>query len=280
VTAFFRGMALMDRLERAFGRFALPGVSLYLIIGQVGVYLLAMLRGLDPSILVLVPELVRHGEPWRLVTFLFIPPNTNFIFIAFAWWMFFLMGNALEAYWGAFRYNLFLLLGYVLTVGLAFLNLDSVVTNEFLAGSVFLAFAYLNPEFEIMLFFILPVKIRWLALFAWAVYAASFVMNSWPARLQIIAAVGNFFIFFGRDLWHNAGIVTRRRRVASAGRAARAEEEDEPRHRCRSCGKTDRTDPQLDFRYCSKCAGSQCYCPDHIFNHEHVRSEDGSAPEN
>jgi hypothetical protein len=279
VTAFFRGMAFMDRLERAFGRFALPGVSLYLVIGQVGVYLLAMLRGLDPSILLFVPELVRH-EPWRLVTFLFIPPNANFIFIAFAWWMFFLMGNALEAYWGAFRYNLFLLLGYVLTVGLAFIVPESVVTNQFLAGSVFLAFAYLNPEFEIMLFFILPLKIRWLALFAWAVYAVSFVMNPWPARLQIIAAVGNFFIFFGRDLWHNAGVVTRRRRIASEGRATRAAQEDEPRHRCRICGKTDRTDPQLDFRYCSKCAGSQCYCPDHIFNHEHVRSEDGSAPEN
>jgi hypothetical protein len=214
------------------------------------------------------------------VTFLFIPPNANFILIAFAWWMFFLMGNALEAYWGAFRYNLFLLLGYVLSVGLAFIVPDSVVTNEFLAGSVFLAFAYLNPEFEIMLFFILPLKIRWLALFAWAVYAASFVMNSWPARLQIIAAVANFFIFFGRDLWHNAGVVTRRRRVAGEGRAARAAEGNEPRHRCRICGKTDQTDPQLDFRYCSKCAGAQCYCPDHIFNHEHVRSEDGSAPEN
>ena len=127
------------------------------------------------------------------------------------------MGNALEAYWGAFRYNIFLLLGYVLTVGLSFLQPDSVVSNEFLAGSVFLAFAYLNPEFEIMLFFILPLKIRWLALFAWAVYAVSFVMGGWPARLQIVAAVGNFFIFFGRDLWHNAGVVTAAGAVASEG---------------------------------------------------------------
>ena len=269
-------MAFMDRLERAFGRFALPGVSLYLIIGQVGVFLLAMLGKLDPAILIFVPELVRH-EPWRLVTFLFIPPNSSFIFIAFAWWMFFLMGNALEAYWGAFRYNLFLLLGYGLTVGLAFIAPGAVVTNQFLAGSVFLAFAYLNPEFEIMLFFILPLKIRWLALFAWAVYAAYFVLGSWPARLQIVAAVGNFFIFFGRDLWLNAGVITRRRRLASEGRAARAVEEDEPRHRCRVCGKTDRTDPQLDFRYCSKCAGDECYCPEHISQHEHVPAKDGDA---
>lgn len=279
MTAFFRGMAFLDRLERAFGRWALPGVSLYLVIGQAGVYLLGMLRGLDAGLLVLVPALVTRGEPWRLVSFLFLPPATNFVFIAFAWWMFFLMGNALEAYWGAFRYNVFLLLGYGLTVGLAFLNPAAVVGNEFLAGSVFLAFAYLNPEFEIMLFFIIPVKIRWLALFAWAVYAVSFVLGSWSSRLQVVAAVGNFFIFFGRDLWHQAGVITRRRRLASADQARRSAGEDEPRHRCRICGKTDRTDPQLDFRYCSKCAGAQCYCPDHIFNHEHVRSEDGSAPE-
>jgi len=272
-------MAFLDRLERAFGRWALPGVSLYLVIGQVGVYLLGMLHRLDPGLLMLVPELVKHGEPWRLVAFLFVPPNTNFVFIVFAWWMFFLMGNALEAYWGAFRYNLFLLIGYILTVGLAFLQPDSLVSNEFLAGSVFLAFAYLNPEFEILLFFIIPVKIRWLALFAWAIYAVSFAMGSWASRLQIVAAVGNFFIFFGRDLWLNAGVITRRRRLANAGNSQRAAEQDEPRHRCRICGKTDRTDPQLDFRYCSKCAGAQCYCPDHIFNHEHVRSEDGSPPE-
>lgn len=278
MTAFSRGMALLDRLERALGRWALPGVSLYLVIGQVGIYLLAMLGRMDATLLMFVPELVRHGEPWRLVSFLFLPPNTNFVFIVFAWWMFYLMGNALEAYWGAFRYNVFLLVGYGLTVGLAFLQPGAIVSNTFLAGSVFLAFAYLNPEFEIMLFFILPVKIRWLALFAWASYAVLFVMGSWASRLQIVAAVGNFFLFFGRDLWLSAGLV-RRRRAQAAVQRSRAAEEEEPRHRCRICGKTDRTDPQLDFRYCSKCAGSQCYCPDHIFNHEHVRSEDGGATE-
>jgi len=272
-------MAFLDRLERTFGRWALPGLSLYLVIGQVGVYLLAMMGRLNLTLIMLVPELVRRGEPWRLVSFLFLPPNTNFVFIVFAWWMFYLMGSALEAYWGVFRYNVFLLLGYLLTVGLALLQPVAVVSNEFLAGSVFLAFAYLNPEFEIMLFFILPLKIRWLALLAWAIYAATFVMGTWASRLQIIAAVGNFFIFFGRDLWLHAGVISRRRRLASAGRAQRAADEDEPLHRCRICGKTDRSDPQLDFRYCSKCAGAQCYCPDHIFNHEHVHGEDGSPPE-
>jgi hypothetical protein len=278
VTAFFRGMSFLDRLERVFGRFALPNVTLYLIIGQVGVYLLAMLGRLDPGILVLVPDLVKEGEAWRLVSFLLMPPPSSFIFIAFAWWVFYFMGNALEGYWGAFRYNCFLFVGFALTVGLAFLVPGAVVSNTFLAGSVFLAFAYLNPDYELLLFFILPLKIRWLALIAWAGYAALFFVGGWPQRLQIIAAVGNFFLFFGRDLWSHAGQIRRRRSVAAEQRAQGVAAE-QPRHECRICHRTDRSDPQLDFRYCSKCAGAQCYCPDHIFNHEHVRGEDGSAAE-
>ena len=266
-------MSLLDRLERAFGRFALPGLSLYLVIGQVGVYLLGALERLNLGLLILIPEFVLHGEPWRLVTFLLVPPPVSLLFIAFAWWAFYFMGSALEEYWGAFRYNLFLLVGYLLTVGLAFIEPGAVVSNSFLAGSVFLAFAFLNPDFEMMLFLIIPIKLRWLALFAWATYAVSFVMGSWPARLQIIAAVGNFFIFFGRYLWQAAGVIRRRRALDAAATFARESSGNEPRHRCRVCGKTDLTDPNLDFRYCSKCAGAVCFCPEHIFNHEHVREE-------
>ena len=269
-------MSLLDRLERAFGRFAIPGITLYLVIGQVGVFFLEMLGRLDPGALSFVPAYVREGEAWRLVTFLLQPPASSPLFIAFAWWIFYIMGHALEAYWGAFRYNLFLLLGYGLTVGTGFFHPLAVVDNQFLAGSVFLAFAYLNPEFEMLLFFILPLKIRWMALFAWAIYAASFYLGEWPARLAILAAVGNFFLFFGADLWRRAGLRTRRM-AASPPPLARASEPEETLHRCRICGKTDRSDPQMDFRYCSKCAGSQCYCPDHIFTHEHV-TEEGTPP--
>jgi hypothetical protein len=265
-------MSFLDRLERAFGRFAIPGITLYLVIGQVGVFFLEMLGRLDPSALMFVPILVRAGEPWRLATFLLQPPTSSLIFIAFAWWVFYFMGSALEAYWGAFRYNLFLLLGYGLTVGTAFFHPGDAVDNEFLAGSVFLAFAYLNPEFEMLLFFILPLKIRWMALVAWAMYAAAFILGGWPSRLAILAAVGNFFIFFGPDLWRRAGLRTERI-LAPPPPSARTAGPEETLHRCRICGKTDRSDPQMDFRYCSKCAGSQCYCPEHIFSHEHVAEE-------
>jgi hypothetical protein len=262
-------MPLLDKLERRLGRFGVPRLSLYLVAGQVIVYILEFFDRLNPALLGFVPVLALHGQYWRFVTFLFVPPPVSWVFIAFAWWMFYLMGNALEEYWGAFRFTVFLLSGYLLTVGLAFLVPGALVDNLFLAGSVFLAFAYLNPEFELAIFFVLPVKIRWLALFAWATYFVSFLMGGWAARLQIVAAVGNFFLFFSRHLWLRAG-QHRRQMELSARKCGGEPEEDQPRHRCRTCGKTSLTHPREDFRYCSKCSDDSCYCSEHIFNHEHV----------
>src|ERR1019366_5654398 len=112
-----------------------------------------------------------------------------------------MMGSAVDGYWGAFRYNLFLFLGYALTVGVAFLTPASAVTNLFLGASVFLAFAYLHPDFEFVLFFILPVKVKWLALLAWVGYGVSFFLGAWPVRLQIASSVGNFLLFFAGDIF-------------------------------------------------------------------------------
>jgi len=270
-------MSLLDKLERALGRYAIPNLSIYIVIGQVFVLLGAMFQLLNLNLFVLVPTLVLHGQWWRLLTFPFFlaPPNGTFgpIFTAFALYMFYMMGSALESYWGAFRYNVFLLLGYALTVGAAFLTPGNAATNLFLGATVFLAFAYLNPDFEFVLFFILPVKVKWLALLAWVGYGVSFVLGSWPSRLQILASVGNFLIFFAADiLW---GL--RRGRQAAVRKARDIVEANEPRHRCKTCGKTDLTNPEMDFRYCSKCAGDECYCSEHIHAHVHVVAPDEPA---
>jgi hypothetical protein len=262
-------MSFLSKLERSLGRYAIPNLSLYLVLGQVGVYLGIVTGRLDAGLIMFVPRLVLMGQWWRVVTFLLIPPSTNIIFIGFAWWMFHLMGSSLEGYWGAFRYNAFLLLGTALTVGLAFLQPDALVTNRFLAGSVFLAFAFLNPDFELMILFILPVRIKWLALVTWIFYGFEFVVGGWSGRLQVIAAVGNFLIFFGQDLVLNAKS-GRRAMIRAADRAAAAGHADEPLHCCRVCGMTDKSNPEMDFRYCSKCDGAECYCPEHIRNHVHV----------
>jgi membrane associated rhomboid family serine protease len=266
--------SLLNKLERVFGRFAIANLSLFLVAGQVAVFLCGMLlHALSTDPLVLVPVLVLQGEWWRVLTFLLIPPPVSWIFIAFSWWIFYLMGSALEDYWGVFRYNLFLFIGWVLTVGAAYLTQAEPATNLFVAGSVFLAFAYLNPDFELVLFFILPVKVKWLALLTWVGYAVVFFRGEWSTRCQVLATVGNFLLFFGRDIFLSARL-HRRRMTGAAQGFGRSSAEPEARHRCRICGKTELTDPQLDFRYCSKCVGEHCYCSEHIFNHEHVLTDE------
>lgn len=267
-------MSLLSKLERSIGRFAIPNLSLYLVFGQVTVYLAVLLGHKDTSAFLFIPRLALMGQWWRILSFLLMPPPMSVIFICFAWWIFYMMGSALEAYWGTFRFNLFIFLGAALTVGLSFLQPEIAVNNAFLAGSVFLAFAYLNPDFELLLFFILPLRIKWLALLTWLVYGFEFLAGGWATRLQVIAATGNFFLFFWGDLLRGAR--SHQRAVARA--ADRAAAAVEVRHRCRICGKTDKTNPELDFRYCSKCAGEECYCPEHIRNHEHVVApKDGSV---
>jgi hypothetical protein len=261
-------MALLSKIERFLGRFAVPNLAYFLVAGQAAVYVAILTGKLEPGVLFLVPRLVMAGQWWRIFAFLLMPPPSSILFIAFAWWLFCLMGSALERFWGTFRFNLFVLLGSALTVGLSFLTPDRPVSNAFLAGSVFLAFAHLNPDFELALFFILPVKIKWLALGTWFVYGYEFIMGGSSGRLQIVAAVGNYLIFFGRDIASNTRY--RRRQMLKAANRDRAPGRDEPRHRCRICGKTELSNPELDFRYCSKCAGDECYCSDHIRNHEHV----------
>jgi len=271
-------MSLFNKLERALGRFAIPGLSLYLVMAQVACWSLAVFGRLDLERIALVPAAVRSGQILRLVTFLALPPNFGtgagaVVFLAFAWYLFFLMGSALEGYWGTFRYNLFIGLGWLLTVAAAWMTPHAHATNLFLAGSVFLAFAFLNPEFELLLFFILPVKIKWLALVLWIGYGYALAVGSWSIRLMVLAATGNFLVFFAGDILQRFR-TGRRRKSHQAKVFAATPDEKEPRHRCHVCGKTDVTDPLLDFRYCSKCAGDQCYCPEHIFNHVHVTSDD------
>jgi hypothetical protein len=267
-------MSPLNRLERLFGRFAIPNLSLWLVAGQVVFLALALLGNFDLGRIALLPAAVKAGEVWRVVTFLFLPPVSTLtpmsaVFLAFAWYMFYLMGSALEQYWGAFHFNAFVGIGWLLTVAAAFAFPGAYATNVFLAGSVFLAFAYLNPDFELLIFFILPVKIKWIALVQWLGYGYALAVGSWPARLLVMASIGNFLLFFTRDIVQ--GIRSGRRRMAyRAQQFGAASDEPEARHRCHVCGRTELTNRELDFRYCSKCAGDECYCSEHLGNHVHT----------
>jgi len=261
-------MTMLDRLQRRFGRFTVPHVTESLIFCQVFVYIVlqanpgaAVLGNLE-----LIPNRVLEGQWWRLVSFLFYPPLSNPVFAFFFWYLFYLMGTSLEQTWGTFRYNV-----YLATVAAALLHPDLPASVGFLQGSVFLAFAHLYPNFRLALFFLLPVKIKWLALLAWIGYGLALTFGSWSERLLVTASIANFLLFFGRDIWQRA----KTGRWMMANQARRIKAQNKPLHTCRICGVTDKMDRKMHFRYCSKCEGSCCYCSEHLHNHEHVTEKRG-----
>jgi membrane associated rhomboid family serine protease len=190
----------LDRLERKFGKFAIRGLMIYITTGNLAVFILDYLM---PSLnlplkLMLIPSLVLKGEVWRLITYIFIPPNTNIIFILFVIYFYYMIGSTLEHEWGSFKLTVYYLLGMIGTTIAAFFTGGS--SSTYLNLSLFLAFAYLFPDFEILIFFILPVKIKYLAWLNWAFIVFTIVFGDIRLKIAAIVQVANFFLFFGSDL--------------------------------------------------------------------------------
>ena len=261
-------MKAIDYLDRKIGRFAIPNLTIFLIAGQSFFYLMYMTRKLERSATYLSADLLMSGEWWRIFTLPFDPPRQSLIFTLFAWYFFYMMGSTLEEHWGAFRYNVYLLFGCIITVAVSFLVPAYPISNGFLAGSIFLAFATLFPDYQILLFFVLPVRIKWLALLTWLGYAYQFVFGDWATRLMVLAAITNYLVFFANDIYVNIKY-GRRQFVKKAVRAI--PKDHRPSHSCTTCGITDKSHPEMDFRYCPQCNGQHGYCKEHIFSHQHVK---------
>ncbi len=265
-------MDLITKLEKHFGAWAIPNLTIYLIaIQAIGVVLLLTNRA-DGTDLILYGSGVLHmGQWWRLLSFLMMPSTLDPLWLFFAFYVFYLIGSSLERHWGTFRFNLFMLCGYLLTVMMAFINPGVIITNAYFLGCAFLAFATLFPNVEFRLFFVLPVKVKWLGIIAAAGYLLALFR---PAdgngsariigdRLSIIAAFVNYALFFGKSVVLNIRAGKRRKAFAAENRKA----EVQVMHECTTCGVTDQSDPSMHFRYCSTCG--KCFCEDHIGNHEH-----------
>jgi hypothetical protein len=270
-------MSILSRLDAKFGRYAVPNVTVLIIIGQVFAYVAQRVSVGQPGLQILErirldPALVLTGEYWRLVTFVFNPPISNLLFAVFTWYLLYLMGTTLEVTWGTFRYDVYLLIGYLGTIVAAFIGyftagpvLGMDITNGFLCGTILLAFARFFPEFTIYTMFI-PIKIRWLAMAQWAAYGYYFLIGPGTTRAIIVASVANYLLFFGSEIWQDIKHAHRRTRF-------HARTLQGPRrivHVCGTCGITSDDAPHMQFRYCSKCDGDKCYCPAHLREHEHV----------
>ena len=284
----------LDRFCAKHRNLAVPNLMLYIVIGNVIVFVLDMFSRYSFShMLTFVPYYIFHGQIWRLVTFIFVPEGSKLFFVAISLYFYYFIGNALEREWGSARFTVFYGIGVLvnIAVGLVLSFLYGlnypwpVVSMYYINMSLFFAFAALYPDLQVLLFFIIPVKVKWLAWISGAFFALSAIssllrLDILNALLPVIALL-NFFVFFWTNITSEIGY--RRGQVRhqtshqtihfqSAVRQQRKKEAQQGyRHKCAVCGRTDADHPELEFRYCSRCAGYHCFCQDHIFNHEHFK---------
>lgn len=261
-------MSWLDKLEKRFYRFSIPNLTIILIIGQILFFGLTYSGTVPIEDISLVGREVLAGQYWRLFSFLLIPITNSVIFAIFVWYLYYLYGSALEGEWGTFKYNVYIFLSYVFTVLIAFIFPDFPLTNTYIYGSIFLAFAYLYPDFQINIFFFFPIKVKWLALIQWITYAILLVFGTWDMRVLLLASIANFLLFFGKDL-----ILRIRYRVRKQSYTRKkTHTAEKPFLTCSICGVTDKQNPNMEFRYCVDC-DHKCFCMDHLDGHDCVKNE-------
>lgn len=206
-------MRWLDRWERRFGRYAIPNLMNIIIGGQVIAWLIILLFYKELYLLLpLSREGLLHGQVWRLVTFVFTPSLTvsplYLVELYFEWWI----GTSLARAWGDFRFDVYFLAGMLGAIVSCLLVGSADTGGLFL--SLFFAYAWMWPEQQVLLFFILPIKIKWLGWAAAAVWALSFLFGSLAAKVSLLLGLAGFLLFFGRELWDWArgAAVSRRRR--------------------------------------------------------------------
>lgn len=252
-------MTFLDKLERRLGFIAIPGLIRAVVALNALVFFLVVLnKGFD-SYLALDIERVRAGEVWRLVTYIFVPKMGYPLLVLIALWFLWFIGESLERAWGAFRLTLYFLVGMIGTTIAAVLS-NSQFSSQMLFTTLFFAFAHFYPDEVIYIFFVLPLKVKWIAWVYAGFLLLGFAIQSNSYRLALIAALSNYLIFFGpgaiRHLRQRQEVAVRRHRFETQSR-----DDDEPLHRCATCGATEISDPNLEFRV---ARDGEEYCLAHL----------------
>ena len=288
---------LYDGVQRfcaAHPRFGIPNLMRVIVIGNVAVYVLMLLTQANDanalSFLTFNLNGLLHGEIWRIVTFIFVPGDMRPFWLIVALYFYYWIGSSLEREWGTARFTLYYLSGALLTV-LGVVLASLITGNPYLTAagtgyvnlSMFFAFAFLFPDTTVLLFFILPVRMKWLAYLDGALFAFDIIKaigaHNWAGVVLPIVALLNFAVF----IWPEVHYLKERAKYQNSRKTvqfrqaqqqqAKQAQQQGYRHKCAVCGRTDTDYPDLQFRYCSKCVGYHCFCQDHIFNHVHFTEE-------
>ena len=264
---------------------------LYIALGNALVYLMSMIDRTNTLYYILCfdREAILQGQVWRLLTYALTFDSGNILYTAIALICYYSLGRAIENAWGTFRFNLFYLTG-ILMMDIYCMIFGGYATAGYLNLSLFLAYATMYPDAQFLLMFIIPVKAWIFALLDLALVVIGLLGNPFPYNLFSVISLANYFLFFGKDVLNVIPVSWRMnaRRLFKKGGSKKQKAKTIPfpnagsyqatvatpkapyTHKCTVCGRTDLTNPELEFRYCSRCKGYFCYCQDHINNHNHV----------
>ncbi len=274
------GKLNFSNFEKKFSKYAISNLSLYLIICYAFGYLIQMINVGFLNWLTLEPGMILRGQVWRLFTWIVVPPQSgNLLFTLITLYFYYSVGSTLERVWGTYRYNCYLFSGMLFTIIGCFLlyafNTDvrfgDMIMTYYICMSIFLAFAVTFPDMEVLLMFVIPVKIKYLGMIYGAYLLLECVLGGLIRWVVIGASLLNFVVFYltSRNTFKrlSPGQMKRRQEFKSQVRhTVRV-----TRHKCAICGRTEESNPELEFRFCSKCNGNYEYCQDHLFTHKHVQ---------
>jgi membrane associated rhomboid family serine protease len=275
-------MRSIDRFCARHPRFGIPNLMLFIIIGNAIVWVFTQMDTTHTltGFLAFSPYHILHGQIWRIITFALVPDYSSLLSLVISLYFYYFIGSALENQWGAGKFTIYYFTGLLCTIVYGFIvyfitGVSYSISTSYINLSMFFSFATLFPETRVLLFFFIPVKIKWLAYIDAAFFVLEVLVSPFPANLLPVVAILNYLLFCGGwlfDIIRPANIRNKRRTVNFKREAKRVNRERARapyNYRCELCGRTDADYPDLEFRYCSRCAGYHCYCIDHINNHIH-----------
>lgn len=293
-------MKFFDKLEKKFGKYAIKNLMYYIImLYALGFVIMLVKPEIYTNFLSLNAPAILSGQIWRIVTYIIYPPTGSLITILISLYFYYVVGSMLERQWGTFRFNLYFFTGVILHAAAAifiYLIWGAVLEmgTYYLNLSMFFAFAAMFPNMQVLFMWLIPIKMKWLAYIDGVYFAVTIVAGFMSESLSydmlvrlysfgiiankayaVMALVSllNFLIY--ASTFRSIQRMTPKevyRRKAYEHKVAQAQVmKNMPRHKCAICGRTEKDDPDLEFRYCSKCEGNYEYCQDHLFTHEHVK---------
>lgn len=272
-------MSFFNKMERKFGKYAIHNLMNYIV----GMYVVGMLIQMINSAfywnyLALDASAILRGQIWRIVTFMVWPPFYNPLSNLIMIYLYYSLGNTLERVWGAFRFNVYMfmgVLGHVLAAIILYVFFGQLwyLDTEYLNLSLMFAFAATFPDIQFLLYFIIPIKAKWIALLSGIFVIQGLVMGNAPTRLTIMLSFLNFIIFWMMTRNYsriNPREIKRKREFKAQ---VKMMPQGGTHHRCAVCGRTELDGDDLEFRYCSKCVGNYEYCQEHLYTHKHVTKD-------